>query len=327
MTYQTAVRILEATVGIEANTRALFPRFPLRIEVPSLLTDFRDVVEIPFDRRSDGCLVLENRCSSRTEYSCIRSKAVFRGPLVKLEKNASDIRYSLWGNQGFLYRFILYLLEWRHAIFSFHAAGLYDSRDHVLFVVAGGTGSGKTIYLLSGIAKGLKLFSTETVHFRFEQKGLAWFKGSLIDNVRLGTLIHDFPQFCPPEIGGMSGDEVWQKKIALDLAVHQTEEDRIIQPRLILVFPRIEEGRPEFVSQGLEDKRKAARAVFDNLSQKIAESVILYDHLPLPGLDNPALATARLKASFRLVEHGSVSLIASVLSNPAQCWGDLLEGG
>jgi hypothetical protein len=326
MSYQKGVQILEATVGVEANRRALFPRFPLKIEVPSLLTDFRDMVEIPFGRELDGCLVLENTPSNRTEYSCSGRKAVFRGPLLKLEKNASDIRYSLWGNQGFLYRFILYLLEWRHAIFSFHAAGLYDKRNHVLFVVAGGAGSGKTVYLLSGIAKGLKLFSTETVHFRFEQNGLTWFKGSLVDNIRLGTLIHDFPQFCSPQIVAMSGGEVWQKKISLDLAFHQSEEDRIIQPRLILVFPRIEEGRAEFAAQSIKDKRKAAKAVFDNLSQKIAESVVLYDHLPLPGLDNAALAEARLKASFRLIEHGSIGLVASVLSNPARCWGDLLEG-
>jgi len=325
MIYKTGVRILQATVGLESSSRALLIRFPLKIEVPSLLTDFRTVVEIPFSEKLDGRLVLENEPSGRAEYVLSGRKAVFRGPLLRLEKKTSDIRYSLWGNQGFLYRFFLYLLELRHRIFSFHACGLYDEGNHRLFVVAGGAGSGKTVYLLSGIARGLKLFSTETVHFRFERKGLTWFKGSLVDNIRLGTLVRDFPQFCPSEIAGKSKDEIWQKKIALDLAAFESQPDVIVEPRLVLIFPRIEEGRRGFIAGRLEDKRKAAKSVFDNLSQKIAESVVLYDQLPVPGFDDGPLAEARLKASFALVGHKTMEKTTSVLSNPVECWGNLLD--
>ena len=170
--------------------------------MPSLLTDFREVEEIAYPARPDGRISLYGTTGGDIEYSFRNDHAVFRGPLRKFERSASDARYSLWGNQGFFYRFVLYLLELRHAVFSFHACGLYDERNHRLYVVAGGAGSGKTVYLLSGIGKGLTLFSTETVHFRFGRSGLAWYKGSLADNVRLGTLVHDFPMFCRPNSPG-----------------------------------------------------------------------------------------------------------------------------
>lgn len=318
------VQILEATVGLESNSRALLPRFPPPVEVASLLTDFREVREIPVPVRPDGRIVLDRTRSGPPEYSLSGRKAVFRGPLLDLERKASDIRFSLWGNQGFLYRFILHLLESRHNIFSFHAAGLYDERADRLFVVAGGAGSGKTVFLLSGLARGLSLFSTETVHFRFEAGGLTWFKGSLVDNIRLGMLLHDFPEFCPHGWTGIADDALWRNKIAIDLSPRQSRRDKLVQPGLVLVFPHIEEGRTGFIAHPIGDPNMAAKSVFDNLSQKISETVVLYDRLPVPGFDHKALAGKRLKASQALVKHGSVERIAAVLSNPLECWGDLI---
>jgi len=325
MRYRTGVQILAATIAIEADSPDILPRFPLKVEVPSLLTDFRNVVEIPFSGTSDGRIVIENTRSQSVEYSFSGGTAFFRGPFCALEKKASDIRYSLWGNQGLLYRFALHLLEARHGLFSFHAAGLFDERNRRLYVIAGGAGSGKTVYLLSGIANGLKLFSTETVHFGFTKKGLTWFMGSLVDNIRLGTLIHDFPRFCPEGMAGESENEIWRKKIALDLTAHQTARESILKPRVVLIFPHIEKRRSGIVVAGMSDARTSAKAVFDNLSQKIAETVVLYDRLPVPGFDSASLALGRLKASASLVRHKSIERIVSVHSNPAECWGNFLK--
>lgn len=324
MKHKTALRILEATVAIESDCRDVLPRFPLPVEVPSLLTDFRSVRRIPCPARPDGRVVLIRKRSGALKFSMSGRKAVFCGPLLELEKKASDIRYSLWGNQGFLYRFALGLLETRHRIFSFHAAGLVDERANRLFVVAGGAGSGKTVYLLNGLARGLSLFSTETVHFRFERRGLTWYKGSLVDNIRLGTLVQDFPQFCPPEAAGIGGETLWRNKIAIDLSSRQTSRDTLIEPRLVLVFAHIEQGRPGFLAHPVQDPNTAAKAVFDNVAQKIAESVVLYDCLAIPGFDDAAAAGRRLIASRALVTHASVERILDVLSNPAECWGNLL---
>ncbi len=325
MTHRTGLRILNATVGVEADSPRLLPQFPLKVEVPSLLTDFRNVLAVPYGRGFDGTIVLEQTPSSGWLYRRAGRTARFRGPLLAAERKASDLRYGLWGNQGFLYRFVLFLLELRHAVFSFHAAGLYDERRHTLYVVAGGAGSGKTVYLLSGLTRGLGLFSTETVHFRFEKRGVAWFKGSLVDNVRLGTLIQDFPQFCPPDVARLTGDEIWRKKIALDLGRHQSVQDILSSPDIVLIFPRIEAGRPGFVATPMDDRRTSAKAVFDNISQKVAETFVLYDALAIPGFDSSGLAAARWHAAVSLIAHPATRTAVAVLSNPAQCWGDLTE--
>jgi hypothetical protein len=92
-----------------------------------------------------------------------------------------------------------------------------------------------------------------------------------------------------------------------------------------LLLPRIEEGRPGLTVTRIAGRKAAAKAVFDNISQKIAETFVLDDRLAMPGLDTPALAAARLSAATLLVGHKTMESISSVLSNPAECWGDFLK--
>ena len=322
--FKLGLRILEAKVGIMSNKRSLFPQFPLKIEVKSLLTDFCRIDKIPYSAGLDGYLFLEEKPEAEPHYRFIDNKATFRGPLNKLSREASDLRYSLWGNQGFLYRYILFLLEKYHRIYNLHACGLINQKKNILYVIAGGAGSGKTVYLLSGLERGLKLFSTETVHFRIEKGTITWFMGSLIDNVRLGTLIHDFPQYLPQQNIGRDVDE-WQKKIALDLSSYKNNLRKIANPRVVILLPKIEEGRKGFLLSSFKDERIAAKAIFDNISQKLSETVILYDKIPILGLDKRELASKRWKSVTELAHHQSIIKIASVLTNPGQCWGDLLN--
>lgn len=322
--FKKALKILEATVGLESNRKELLPHLPLKREVPSLLTDFRDVVEIPYSKSLDGYVKVEES-EAEPFYEWQGQTMRFRGPFLKLTQEASDLRFSLWGNQGFLYRFILYLLEKKHKIYNFHACALYRQEKDEFYVIIGGAGSGKTVYLLSGLAKGLRLFSTETVHFHLEGSQLTWFMGSLVDNVRWGTLIHDFPQFLP-DIETPEEKEEWQRKVALDLAPYRATPEKLINPNsVIIVFPRIEEGRKGFVFQSVKDIRKAAKAVFDNISQKVTETVVLYDCLPFLGLEEKEMAQQRLEVTYQLIQHKTIAQIASVLSNPEQCWGDILR--
>lgn len=324
--YKTGIKILEATIGIESNREELLPRFPLKIEVKSLLTDFKDVETIPYSADLDGYISVEESVGEPS-YEFSGEKVIFRGPFLRLTQEASDLRFSLWGNQGFLYRYALYLLEKRHMIFNIHACALYNEKKDQIFVVIGGAGSGKTVYILSGLAKGLRLYSTETVHFRIEKDDVLWFMGSLVDNVRLGTLMYNFPQFLPKVETQEAGEE-WQKKIALDLSSYKTDfEELKTLKAVVILFPRIEEGREGFLLNLIEDKREAAKALFNNISQKLTENVILYDKIPVLGLDEKEMALTRLKYVNRLVHHKTIVKIASVLSNPDDCWGDLLSRG
>ena len=322
--HKKGLQILKATIGVETNRVELLPETPLKKEVKSLLTDFRDAEEIPYSDSLDGYISIDDKEGSPS-YEKREEGVRWTGPFVRLTRQASDLRYSLWGNQGFLYRFTLYLLEKKHRIYNLHACALYQEKKDQMFVVIGGAGSGKTVFLLSGLDKGLKLFSTETVHFRIEKDAVSWFMGSLVDNVRLGTLMYDFPQFLP-KIETQEAGKEWQKKIALDLSAYKTDFDKLKSPRsVVILFPRIEEGRKGFLLNPIEDRRKAAKALFDNISQKISENVILYDEISVLGFDEKEMALTRLKYVNQLVEHKTINKIASILSNPNDCWGDLLH--
>ncbi len=322
--YCSGVKILKATVGIESNRRELLPDLPFKLEVKSLLTDFRSVEPVPYSDGMDGYIRIEDT-SSDPLYEFSEREAVFKGPFVDLTKKASDLRFSFWGNQGFLYRYVLYLLEKKHKIHNFHACALYDENKDVLYVVIGGAGSGKTVNLLSGLEKRLKLFSTETVHFYLEDGELVWFKGSLVDNVRYGTLLFDFPEFLP-DVKTPEKDKVWQKKISLDLSEYEYKYSEIRNPRSItILIPRIEEGRKEFILNPIQNRTKAAKTLFDNITQKLAETFVLYDRIAVLGFEESVLAKERLDRITRLVNHDSIQQILSILASPSDCWGNILD--
>ncbi len=322
--FRTALRILNATVGIEVNKEQLLPPIPFDVEVKSLLTDFHRVEQIPYTEDHDGYIRIQES-SEAAHYERQDNRYIFSGPFQDLSLQASDLRYSFWGNQGFLYRYALYLLEKCHRIYNLHACALFSEKDHAIYLVIGGAGSGKTVYLLSGLDKGLRLFSTETVHFCIKNNEIEWYKGSLVDNIRLGTLVHDFPQFLP-DIEMPPPEKLWQKKIALDLSSYATDFDTIKKVRAVsILFPHIEQGRKGCVQNEVIDVKKSSKLVFDNISQKIAETTILYDQLPVLGLDEKDMARSRLERSSEIVKHPSIDRVVSILSNPQECWGDILS--
>lgn len=320
-----AVKILKTTVGIRSNTEELLPTLPLGVRLESLLTDFCQVEQIPWDEDLDGHIFIENATGPPT-YEWDNDRVIFKGPFAQLQKNASDPRYSLWGNQGFLYRYALFLLEKKHKIYNLHACALYREEKDILYIVIGAAGSGKTVYLLSGLTKGLKLFSTETVHFRLlEEKDIVWYKGSLVDNVRRGTLVYDFPRFLPSDRARDPRTQ-WQEKTAIDLAAFSVHEESLKNPcKVHILFPRIERGFDSPVRTLIEDKRKAEKLIFDNITQKLAETTLLYDELAVLGLDRKDLTGPRMQAVKGLIDHPTVVGLVSVTAGPQNCWNDILE--
>jgi hypothetical protein len=321
--FKTALKILKATVGVEVNREQILPPFPFGIEVKSLLTDFHRVDQIPYSEDHDGYIRIQDS-KEAPHYKQLEKRFIFEGPFEKLSQTASDLRFSFWGNQGFLYRYVLYLLEKYHKIYNLHACALLDQNNHILYLIIGGAGSGKTVYLLSGLEKGLRLFSTETVHFSIKNNEIEWFKGSLVDNVRFGTLVHDFPQFLP-DVKIPPPEKLWQKKIALDLSSYAADFDTIKKIKAVhIFFPHIEEGRKGYVLYKVTDVKKSSKLIFDNISQKIVETTILYDQIPVLGLDEKEMARLRLEKSLEIVKHPSITQIVSILSNPRDCWRDFL---
>lgn len=322
--FQTAVKILKSTIGIQSNVEEMLPLLPYGVKVESLLTDFHRVEQISPRESLNGYISIEDG-GGDLAYEWHDDKVNLSGPFSQLQKEASDSRYTLWGNQGFLYRYTLFLLEKKHAIFNFHACALYQEDSDTLYVIIGGTGSGKSVYLLSGLEKGLKLFSTETVHFQLDDSHIIWYMGSLVDNLRYGTLIHDFPRFLPP--GDIPDPQSqWQKKVAIDLSTFRAQKETIKNPQSVhILFPRIEKGFEQSVWNPVKDNRKAEKILFDNITQKIAETTLLYDKLTVIGFDKRDLAKARLQAVKELVSHQTTSEISMVLSSPHNCWENLLK--
>lgn len=322
--YRLALKILRATVGIETDNKKLLPHLPFTIEVKSLLTDFHRIDPIPYTDDLDGYIrILESPEAPRYERQ--GRGYIFSGPFEELSCSVSDPRFSFWGNQGFLYRYALYLLEKHHKIYNLHACALFDQKYHALYLIIGGAGSGKTVYLLSGLAKGMRLFSSETVHFNIENNQIEWFKGSVVDNVRFGTLVHDFPQFLP-DVKGPDPEKLWQEKIALDLSLFATDFDTLHNTKAVyILFPHVEKGIKGFVQNTVSDTRKSAKFLFDNISQKIVETTILYDQIPILGLDDKEMAQSRFESALECVKHPSITQIVSIISNPKDCWGDLLN--
>lgn len=320
----TAVKILDASIGIRSTDKRILPSLPFGVKVESLLTDFRCVEEISYDEGLDGYIFVEDTTGD-IKYEIRERGAIFTGPFSKLQNEASDSRFTLWGNQGFLYRYTLYLLEKIHGIHSFHACALYQESKDILYVIVGGPGSGKTVYLLSGLERGFKLFSTETVHFKLDSGNIIWYMGSVVDNIRYSTLIHDFPRFLP---SGKITDskDIWQKKIAVDLTSYCANKDTLSNLRAVhILFPHIEKGFERTFWIPVENSAKAIKSMFDNISQKLAETVVLYDRLPVLGLDEKDLASKRLKTVQKLVAHESIAEVSEVISNPQHCWGKISD--
>lgn len=325
--YRTGAKILFCEFGIGSNCLEILPVWPGKIEVPSLLTDFHEVVSIDWpEREADAYIFIKNLQEAAPHYEIKGNEWFFEGPFLDLAQKTSDRRFTFWGNQGFLYRLTLACLEKNHQVYSLHACGLVDEAGQRLIVVAGGAGSGKTVYLLSGLRRGLKLFSTETVHFRLMDGQIHWFMGSLVDNVRLGTLHHDFPDFLPTELMTLTDwSKEWQIKVALDLSAFRFSSSSLISPECWIIFPHIEEGRTGCELNEVSDQRQAARLLFQNVTEKIADSFILYDVLPVVGFDQRDLASKRLEAVVKLLAHPQTKTPLEILAGPKECWGNLLE--
>jgi hypothetical protein len=148
--------------------------------------------------------------------------------------------------------------------------------------------------------------------------------GSLADNVRLGTLRRDFPRFLPGASGGPREDD-WSRKTAVDLSCYRAAEETLTDPDVFLLFPRVEEGLGAFFLWPHPDDRLVTQSLFLNASEKLSQTTLLYDRVPVPGFDSAALAEERRIACWGLARHPTRVFSASVLSGPRECWGDLLE--
>lgn len=321
--FHKTIQICGANFKLVSNKKELLLFKEGRIA--DIRTDFYQIKEIkaPPEKIDAHFYMFDENTQAQVQ---IGSDAVLvQGSLLELERDTQDVRFSLLGNEGLFFRFVLKVLEDKYNIFSFHACSLFDERKGKLYIICGGAGSGKTAYLLKGIEEGLKVFSTEMTHFKFCPDGrLTFYKGSVFDNVRVGNLKYDCPKACEllnAQFPAPTEDE-WGTKVPVDFSQLQTSFNCLQDPEIILVFPHIEQERKKSLVNEVKDKRDIKKRVFDNLSEKIGGTILLYEKICVAGLDTPSCAKNRLLAADRLTRYKKLYKAATVVAGTKNC----LEG-
>jgi hypothetical protein len=293
----------------------------------SLLTDYHRVDDIPWEgpRAVDAEMDVLDLPGVTPAITLAPDRVVAAGDWSACEAAASDRRYTLFGNLGFLFRYTIFALEHYHETWSFHASAMVDDKGD-LWLIPGGAGAGKTVFLLEGLTRGWTIFSTEMTHVRLTDGGYEFYKGSLFDNVRLGSLRYDFPAVVE-RLGLTLPDskDPWGSKIALDLGHVQTPSDVLVSPSLRIVNPKVESGRERAIVGRLDRREKLVKLLFDNATEKHGGTVLLYDRLPLPSLDTPALMARRLAAMHGLLDRATVKSARTTLCGAKNCLEGLLE--
>jgi hypothetical protein len=319
--HRRAVRIVLARLGLVSNNRGLITRSEYFVDrVPqSLLTDYHRVEDVAWADGIDAELAVLDAPGLAPSIVSEPDRVVASGDWTVLEESASDRRYTLFGNLGFLFRYAIHALERYHETWSFHASAMVDDKGD-LWLIPGGAGAGKTVFLLEGLTRGWTIFSTEMTHVRLTDEGYEFYKGALFDNVRLGTLLYDFPAVID-RLGLVlpASRDPWGSKIALDLGHVQTPSDVLVSPALRIVNPKVESGRDRAVVGRLDRREKLVKLLFDNATEKHGGTVLLYDRLPLPSLDTPALMTRRLAAMHGLLERATIRGAHTTLCGARNC--------
>ncbi len=325
-----AIRIVHTRLGLVSNNRELLTRSEYFTDrVPqSLLTDYHRVDDVPWDGAPTGVdaeIRIVDTPGLAPAIALEPDRVLAVGDWTALEAGNSDRRYSLFGNLGYVFRYAIHALERYHDTWSFHASAMVDDKGD-LWLIPGGAGAGKTVFLLEGLTRGWTIFSTEMTHVRLTDGGYEFYKGSLFDNIRLGTLLYDFPAVLerlgtalPPS------PDPWGSKIALDLQHVQTPADVLVSPSLRIVSPKVESGRDRAVVTPLDRREKLVKLLFDNATEKQGTTVLLYDRLPVPSLDTPELMARRLHAMQGLVDRATIKSARSTLCGARNCMEGLLD--
>jgi hypothetical protein len=247
------------------------------------------------------------------------------GDWSALEEATLDRRYSLLGNQGVLFRYMLTVLE-RKGVFNFHACGLQDRDSGTPYLILGERGSGKSALMLAALDSGrYQAFGTEIVHAGIEAGQLVFFRGCLRNNARVGHLLYDFPGLAEQiGVGFKDLDDPWGTKVQLDFGSFATPEAMIPSKGLVIVVPRIEEelSRAYVTPVRPEQLPKLKRTLLENLSDKIVSMALAYETLPVGSLDTAERLVKRKEFVDFVLENGNIVRAVNLFAGAKNC----LEG-
>lgn len=270
----------------------------------------------------DGYFYVLDYKNAKPVISIFEDNVVAIGPWSEAEMETVDKRYTLLGNQGLLFRFILTTLERKYGIYNFHACALYNEETNEMLLALGERGSGKSALLLNALDKGLfKLFATEIAHVTLTGDGVTFYKGTMRNNVRAGHLLYDFPRVA--EKLGLKLSELqdsWGTKIQVNLKEYEAKPDVVVNPEITLVIPRIEEYNEMCQYHYVRDMRRVKRLLMENLCDKITSLTLIYETVPVGSLDNLNLTRKRLEFVEKFIDMGKIRKVVSIFAGPRNCF-------
>ncbi|MFQ5839687.1 MAG: hypothetical protein ACE5HK_03090 [Candidatus Methylomirabilales bacterium] len=320
--HRRGIQICKARIGLQSNNKALITKseyFADRVQ-QSLLTDYHRIDEIPWSADLDAQVVVADLPEVAGSITRMAGQVLAVGDFTAFEQQVLDRRFTLFGNLGLLYRYVVHVLEAVHGIHTFHASAMVDEDRGEFWLIPGPAGAGKTVFLLSGISRGWTIFSTEMTHLRVTAEGYEFYKGSLFDNIRVGNLLHGFPH-VPQKLGIVLPEvqDVWGTKIAIDFAAVQTTEDVAKSPPVRIIHPKVEQGRDRPRVTRLHPNERLVKLLFDNATEKHGQTVLLYERIPLPPLDTPTLMWQRLRAIQAFVASAEIRSAQATVCSPHNC--------
>lgn len=316
-------RILGLTYGLASNNGELIHN-PVHFEPGEIYTQITNWEKLEYIDYGPGmnayCHLLDDP-DLPFEIIADEKELFIQGDLSRLERDGKDKRWNILGNIGIWFRYALATQE-RHGIYSFHASSIYKPQENELLVIVGKGGVGKTVYLLESLTQSYQIFSTEMTYFRHVPEGVVFYRGALMDNIRVGSFVYDFPEAAErlcldlPQVANP-----WEAKISVGMHSLTTAKAELLNPKLSFIFPRIEAGYEHSIIENVALPRTLTRLLFDSASEKIGSTILMYEELPAVGLDTPALAQARWQAVSRLVAapKWEIKQARRILAGPKSC--------
>lgn len=324
------LRVTEANIGIISNNRSLtyiddYLDKDVHRKKPTafhFLNSFHAVEKVPFNSKMDINLNLLDIPEREPNIYMNGKEIVLEGDISSWEQNPLDRRHTIYGNGGLLNKIVLLALEKEHNIFSWHATTLYNEEQNHMVICVGPAGTGKTIMLLHGcLREGYKVFSTELTHVKTDGNTIKLYKGSLYDTVRLGNLLEDFAEarelldITIPDV-----DDIWETKLSVNFEALQTKEDIIVNPRISLLFPKIEIEKKNSVVQDIKSTKNLCFRLYFNASEKINTPRLLGGVLPYTSFDSLNLTKRRYEAMKEFVDKANIIESKSIFAGVKNCW-------
>ncbi|HDK26341.1 MAG TPA: hypothetical protein ENG48_04520 [Candidatus Atribacteria bacterium] len=325
--YFRSFSVLGVEVGIISNHQFILNYDEYFLDkgshLHSLLSNFNRLEKIPFSFNHDIYLYLINIKGFPLEIEIGSRNIYCSGDILSFEKKTLDKRKSIFGNMGLFSKILLRHLE-KKGIFTVHSTAMYSQIKKILYLVLGGSGSGKSTVLLAGLEKGLEVFGTELVHFQIKNEQILFYKGSIIMNCRKENLIEDFPELIDKfNIENLCKTKIQDIYCPVDMSNLQTENNIFKNPKIVLIFPRIEKFRKKVIISKMNTS-DIQDLIFDNLCQKISPASLLYNKYFVASLDNKEAQMYRMKIAKEFCQKADIQSAWDILASPQNCLDKIL---